>query len=75
MQEIVAIGGAAPIDTSVGYSEAPTDPAIHTASTTEVPPLGQKDPVADVFSWEYVWVAVLVVAVLAGIGITAICLF
>jgi hypothetical protein len=78
VQALAASG--APIDNSPcnsanpsasGWSQTPTAKDFNSQDEPE----DGEERETDVFSWEYVWVAVLVLALLAGIGITAICLF
>lgn len=72
MQTLRALGTTAPIYNSNANS-APLPPGVEAIQTENAP--AEVDEATNVFAWEYIWVAILVAAVLAGIGITAICLF
>ena len=75
MQELEAVGTAAAVHSSPRTApSADAEESQHHASGVEASLEPSAEEASDVFRWEYVWVGVLVIAVLLGIGITAICL-
>lgn len=81
LQAVEEVGGAPvhpspsdPVTFESDNTQSGEPSELH-ASDVDATSEASVEEASDVLAWEFMWVAVLVLAILGGIGITAICLY